>query len=68
MAKVDAELKTWARPVTGHGGTLLGKKSMFDGLWRYYYRTSKIKKVCQNQFVVGLNYDVLVRCSELKIS
>ena len=25
-----------------------------DGLWRCYYRTPKIKTVCQNQFVVGL--------------
>ena len=37
----------WARPTTGFGDTLLGKKSVFDGLWRYYYR-SRIRQIKYN--------------------
>ena len=45
MAKVDAEHKTWARPARGNGRRrAVRQNSVFDGLWRYYYRTFKIKK------------------------
>ena len=45
-AKVDAEHNTWARPATGYiWRRAIRQNSVFDGLWRYYYRTFKIKKV-----------------------
>ena len=44
MAKVDAEHKTWARPVTGYGGTLLGKKACSTGYGVIIIGLLKLKK------------------------
>ena len=54
MAKVGAEHKTWARPATGYGGPLLGKTACSAGYGVIVIGLLKYKKVCQNQFVVGL--------------
>ena len=53
--------------MTGYyGGALLGKTACSTGYGVIIIGLLKLKKVCQNQFVVGLYDHVLVSCSKLK--